>query len=71
VGAKVGFEVVFGFLDFDALAYFKPFQGARTEKPDLSIFPATTCRPNPHYARDAVARSWRWPCHRATTGART
>ena len=26
---------------------------------------------NPHYARDAVARSWRWPCHRATTGART
>ena len=21
---------------------------------------------SPHYARDAVARSWRWSCHRAT-----
>jgi hypothetical protein len=20
--------------------------------------------PVPHYARDAIARSWRWPCHR-------
>jgi hypothetical protein len=27
--------------------------------------------PSPHYARDAVARSWRWSCYRATTGART
>ena len=26
---------------------------------------------NPHYARDAAARSWRWSCHRATAGART
>jgi hypothetical protein len=26
---------------------------------------------NPHYARGAVARSWRWPCHPATAGART
>jgi len=26
---------------------------------------------SPHYARDAVARSWRWSCHRATAGPRT
>ena len=25
-----------------------------------------TSRVNRHYARDAVARSWRWLCHRAT-----
>jgi hypothetical protein len=26
---------------------------------------------SPHYARDTVARAWRWSCHRATAGART
>ena len=33
VGAKVGFEVVFRFLDFEALAGFKLFQGARVLEP--------------------------------------
>ena len=43
VGAKVGFEVVFRFLDFEALAYFKLVQGARFLEPVVT----KTGRPNP------------------------
>ena len=41
------------------------YDGA-TDEADLALKPF-----NPHYARDAIARSCRWPCHRATAGART
>ena len=43
VGAKVGFEVVFRFLDFEALACFKLVQGARFLEPVVT----KTGRPNP------------------------
>jgi hypothetical protein len=43
VGAKVGIEVVFRFLDFEALAYFKVFQDARVLEPVVT----RTGRPNP------------------------
>ena len=43
VGAKVGFEVVFRFFDFEALACFKLVQGARFLEPVATM----TGRPNP------------------------
>jgi hypothetical protein len=39
--------------------------------PSLTGGNAQDERFSPHYARDVVARSWRWSCHRTTTGART
>jgi hypothetical protein len=43
VGAKVGSEVVFCFLDLEALAYFELIQGARFLEPVVT----KAARPNP------------------------
>ena len=46
-------------------------QGEETYEPSFFLLVLGGQISSPHYARDAVARSRRWPCHRATAGART